>query len=222
MKKLILFVAVTLATAYPLFAQEETKQTGNDEQEIKALFHRPTQPVHVGYYIGPDATYTQFDGRSVYMAGLSGGIIINHVFSLGLGLSGIVNPGHLWYDNVEGQDGGYLYGGYGGVKMEFKVLPKAPVHVSFPVIIGGGGLVYTTWSLDRYDYDYDYIIDWDSFFVVEPGVMVEVNLLKFMRLGAGISYRYTPDLDITLGKSGNDNGLINNFNANLSLKFGKF
>jgi hypothetical protein len=93
------------------------------------------------------------------------------------------------------------------------------VHINFPILVGGGGLVYNTWTYHHQDYYYDgSTIDWDAFFVVEPGVMVEMNLVKFLRLDAGVSYRYTPDLDLMNTSS----GLINNFNANLSLKFGKF
>jgi hypothetical protein len=102
-------------------------------------------------------------------------------------------------------------------------MPTFPVHVNFPILIGGGGLVYNTWNIwndDHNDGDsWDgYTIDWDAFFVVEPGVMVELNLVKFMRLDVGVSYRYTPDLDLV----NTPGSLINNFNANVSLKFGKF
>jgi len=42
--------------------------------------------------------------------------------------------------------------------------------------------------------------------------------VKFFRIGVGASYRYTPDLDLV----NSSKNLINQFNANLSLKFGKF
>jgi hypothetical protein len=58
----------------------------------------------------------------------------------------------------------------------------------------------------------------DHFFVVDPGVKMEVNLTKVFRMGLGVSYRYAPDLDL---KHASEN-LINQFNATLSLRFGKF
>ena len=217
MKKLALFFLLALCQ-FPLFAQDAT--TGDNE--IKTLFKKSENPAKLGYYIGPEGAWTQFDGRNVFLAGLSMGAIVNHFFTVGLSGYGILNSRNLWYDNIDPYDstGAYLYGGYGGVKFEFKVLPNAPVPLSFPILIGGGGLVYNTWTYDNHD-DNNYdgsTIDWDAFFVVEPGVMVELNLLKFMRFDAGVSYRYTPDLDLVNTKS----NLINSFNVNVGLKFGKF
>ena len=47
---------------------------------------------------------------------------------------------------------------------------------------------------------------------------MEVNVTNMFRMGLGVSYRYAPDLDL---KHVSDN-LINQFNATLSLRFGKF
>jgi len=59
---------------------------------------------------------------------------------------------------------------------------------------------------------------WDSFFVIEPGVVLGINLLKFMRLDAGVSYRYAPGIQLPKTNS----NLLNGFNTNISLKFGRF
>ncbi len=50
----------------------------------------------IGYYISPESAYTQFNGKDVFMAGLSFGAIIDHFFSVGLAANGVVNPGNLW------------------------------------------------------------------------------------------------------------------------------
>ena len=229
MKKMLLAMMLILIQIIPAFSQETTQsqpQQG-DDGEIKTLFKKSGQPLKVGYYISPEAAYTQFAEKNVFLGGLSFGIILNHFFSVGLAGYGIMNSGKLWFDFPENAlynppyaMGGYLYGGYGGVKFEFRVLPTSPVHLNFPILIGGGGLVYKSSSSHNFNFN-----NWDGssfgsdgFFVVEPGVMVELNLVKFLRLDAGISYRYTPDLDLINTSS----GLINNFNANFSLKFGKF
>jgi hypothetical protein len=225
MKKMILVLFLVLSQAIPMMSQDEPvvkPDATNDDGEIKTLFRKSDHPVKVGYYIGPEAAYTQFKGRDVFLGGLGFGVILNHFFSVGLAGYGILNSGNLWYEDVDviTHQGAYLYGGYGGVKFEFRVFPTSPVHINFPILIGGGGLVYNSWSYRGNDYNYydGYTLDSDGFFVVEPGVLIELNLLKFMRINAGISYRYTPDLDLM----NTSTGLINNFNANLSLKFGKF
>jgi hypothetical protein len=225
MKKSLFILILFLIQVLQVYCQDEpaVKSSGTDNGEIKTLFKKSDHPKNVGYYIGPEFAYTQFEGRNVFLGGLSLGVIVNHFFSVGLSAKGILNSSYLWYDfnrTPVNPLGAYLYGGYGGLKFEFKLLPTAPLHVNFPILIGGGGLTYYTGSMQNHNYDnYDGTnLDWDAFFVVEPGVMLEINLVKFMQLDVGISYRYTPDLDLMETNA----GLINNFNANLSLKFGKF
>jgi hypothetical protein len=67
-------------------------------------------------------------------------------------------------------------------------------------------------------------IDWDGkrdedwFFVVEPGVQVEVNLLKWMRFSPGVSYRSVVNSN-ALGLS---DSKLSDISYNVTLKFGKF
>jgi hypothetical protein len=224
MKKQLIILIILGAFVFPMMAQTDSVQqtSKQDDGEIKTLFNKSKHPMKIGWYVGPEAGYTRFGDKNVYLAGISFGAIIDHNFSIGLGANAIANSGNLWYNNVNDTSGAYLYGGYGGLKLEFKLFPSYPVHINFPILIGGGGLAYNTWiyhceDKDQNDYDGN-TLDWDGFFVVEPGIMVEINLLKYMRLDAGVSYRYTPDLQLMNTSS----GLINNFNANLSLKFGMF
>jgi hypothetical protein len=63
---------------------------------------------------------------------------------------------------------------------------------------------------------------------LEPGVTADINVAKFFRIGAGISYRYIPNLDLSYkNASGNKTEIIspnalNGVNINLAFKFGKF
>jgi hypothetical protein len=156
------------------------------------------------------------------------GVTVDHWLSVGLAGYGIINSGNLEYDEMVYDDinktwqSANLYGGYGGLLVEFTVIPRSVVHVSFPVLIGGGGLtyMYRPEYVNQYDWSGLQSVDWDAFFVVQPGVKVEFNIVKFFRIGVGVSYRYTPDLDLQQDKT--TNLIINQFNANLSLKFGKF
>ena len=61
-------------------------------------------------------------------------------------------------------------------------------------------------------------IDSDAFFIVEPGVEIELNLVKFMRLGIGGSYRWTSNV----GLQDHKKDFLHGFSGNISLKFGKF
>lgn len=218
MKKLLLVVLLLSCQALPIRAQEDKgKGPVSGDEDIRTLFKKSDKNHKVGFFIGPDLSYTRFRDKDAFLGGLSGGVIIDHFFSVGLAACGIFNSGNLFYKALQDSTGAYLYGGYGGAKLEFRLLPKYPVHINFPVIIGGGGIVFNTWTYRKYDYE-GVTIDWDTFFVVEPGVMVEVNLLRFMRAGLGVSYRYAPGLDL----KNKDNDMLNTLSGNVSLKFGKF
>jgi hypothetical protein len=219
MKKLIALLLL-LAAGMTAFAQDDTNTTSNDE--IRTLFGQGNK-LKIGWFLSAEGGYTQFDKNDVALAGISGGMSFNHNFSLGLIVHGIANnPGLEFKNIVDGKDA-RLEGGWGGLLLEYTLFPKYPIHVTFPLIIGGGTLSYV-YDDDYYvpgenEWDHDHtVLASDNFFVVEPGVKAEVNIFKFMRFGAGVSYRYTPNLSLVNTPA----GFINSFTVNGSLKFGKF
>ena len=114
-----------------------------------------------------------------------------------------------------------LAGGYGGLLIEPIIGAFKPVHISIPMLIGAGGATY----MDEYGKTYDdpfypkpYYYYSDAFFVFEPGVEIELNMVKFMRLAFGGYYRFTSGLDLEDTKS----NMMNGFSTGITLKFGKF
>lgn len=206
--------AVILATA-------QTTATEKNE-DLNTVFGKGGK-TKLGWFIGAGPGYTQVDGRDAWLAGLSVGMIVNHNFSIGLAGNALTNRNDLYFEHVTDTAGGYLEGGYGGLLLEYTLFPKSVVHVTFPVLIGAGE---TSFISDENSYDWDEDdwdhcnrnLDTDSFFVIEPGVRAEVNILKFMRLNAGVSYRYTSGFDMIRTSS----DMMNNFTATVGLKFGKF
>jgi hypothetical protein len=218
MKRISLFF-VLLFAAVLVNAQNESSGTSDD---IKTVFNKGDN-IKVGWFVGIDPGYTQFDNRDVWLGGLSVGLILDHNFSIGLTGRGWTNHDGMFYPNVTDTAGAYLEGGYGGLLLEYTLFPKSVVHVTFPVLVGAGGASYVT-DKEYRDWDNDHdahthkSLDSDAFFVVEPGVRAEVNILKFMRLNAGISYRYVGNLELINTSS----DMMNNFTATVGLKFGKF
>ena len=183
----------------------------------------------MGYFIELTAGYTQFSKKDVFLPGLNFGMIINHNWSIGLSGSFVANTNYLYFPGIyydvytKQMLEARLGGGYGGLLLEYTLLPRSVVHVSFPLMIGGGYLAY-------YDKNYSYTSGYpnnhnnhqaitdDYFFVIEPGIKAEFNIIKKLRIGVGVSYRYTPDLDLFNTSS----ALINQFTGKLTLRFGKF
>jgi hypothetical protein len=63
-----------------------------------------------------------------------------------------------------------------------------------------------------------HIIDQSQFFVIEPSIEVELNVIRFMRIAAGVSYRYASNLNLIT----TPNDSFNNFSGSVTLKFGRF
>jgi len=211
----------------PIFFAFSSAQNEENFYEPQTLFPGGTRVT--GWFIDFTNSYSEINGKNSYLPGFAGGMVMNHNFRLGLaGKSLNCYETYLRYDNLFDEPV-YLEGGYGGLYLEFSPIEDKVIHLTFPVIIGGGGASYLTkekYPENDFDDD-DWNWDWDfkrkelstsPFFVIEPGVNVEVNITRFMKLHSGFSYRWTAGLDLQ-HTSGN---AFNGSNLNLGLKFGKF
>ena len=184
--------------------------------------------IPLGYFVEFNAGYTRFGHRNVFLPGISAGLILDHHWTIGITGNFIGNPHGLHFSNIHSDSAhpqarsADMRGGYGGGLFEYTLFPQSVIHVSFPLIIGVG-MMYL--SPSRYgdnsgtlppDYKHHYMAK-SSFFVIEPGVKMEVNLSKIFRMGLGISYRYAPDPDLKRVSE----TFFNQFTARLSLRFGK-
>lgn len=220
MKKIVYsLIAFTISIVLQAQTEEKKNKASNGSDEIQTLFNNSGP---VGWWVSPDFAYTKIESKDAFLGGISGGIIINHSFSIGLAGYGILTSQNLKFSGINDTADVYLYGGYGGLKLEYRINSLKLFNIAFPLLIGGGGITYSTWGpQDWYTYNSNYDFSayaWDSFFVIEPGVVAGLNLLKFMRLDAGVSYRYAPGIKLPETNS----NLLNGFNANISLKFGRF
>ena len=230
MKRLIstfLFLAIIISVS----AQESNN--------VKTLFGGNKDQSNGGYgaiMVG----YSQIWDKDAILIGARGGWIINHNFALGMGGYGFMtDPQTDPYiqDAITGQNTKYqITGGYGGLLFEPIVGAKMPVHLSFPILIGAGGIAYTKhwentdWDNPDYDYQNTYE-DSDAFFVLEPGVELEFNMLKFFRIALSASYRYTSNINLSY-KDMRDpkpdpniigtQDMLRGMNYGIALKFGKF
>ncbi len=218
MKKTILTV---LMAAMVVCAAAQQK---DDSGEMKTLFGN-REGVEHGAYGAITLEYSQIDGQDGLLFGARGAWIIDHHIALGFAGKGIATVES--YSQFNTADAEYfLSGGYGGLLIEPIIAPFSVVNVSFPVTIGAGGVAYTKrYDIDQYWDNNNRWDTWDAsaFFVAEPGVEINLNLIKFMRLSFGGYYRYTAGLSLE-----DPNGvkaekdMLNGFSAGISLKFGKF
>ena len=214
MKKTILSLVAVAMLAGVSFAQDTKNETSKNDDGIKTIFGN--KKISHGGYGAFTIGYSQIDEKDAFITGGRGAWIIGHSFAIGLGGYGFGND--LYVDNAIGSNEYSLDGGYGGLILEPIVLPKFPIHLSFPVLLGAGGVAYVnTTYWDEFDPERD-IEDSDAFLVAEPGVELEMNLIKYVRLALGASYRFTSDVQI----SGKKHDVLNGYNLGVTLKFGKF
>jgi hypothetical protein len=215
MKKLVMILGV-LAVTLAAFAQQEDKSTSNKSDEIQTIMGKNNA---VGGYGALTIQYTELEGRDAFIFGARGGILMGHMMALGLGGSGFFNDVH--HDVVSGQNIS-LAGGYGGFFFEPVILPKFPVHISFPILIGAGGVsVYSVNDDNKWNDNYKSEAS-DAFMVIEPGIEVELNITRFFRFCMGGYYRYTSDVDIQDPRYTVPTDILQGFSGGVTFKFGRF
>jgi hypothetical protein len=205
-------------------------QNGNtgEEQKIKTIFNVDKggdRIVHGGYG-AILMNYTQIDNKDAFLSGIRGMWIINHGIGIGFGGYGFAND--LMHDSYNYSISDYsLAGGYGGLTIEPIIGAKQPVHVSIPMLFGAGGIasIQRTWNPYPVQSDQYYTGDEQVFMVFEPGIELELNVVKFFRIAFGGYYRFVSDFDLLIWNGHTYDVIkpeLEGFSGGITLKFGKF
>lgn len=200
-------------------------QDSYQNDEVRTIFSKNKSN---GGYGAFTVGYSNIGGYDGIVTGARGAFIFDHSLAIGFGGYGFVNNLDYDYYHNENEKHLSLAGGYGGFLIEPIIAGKSPVHVSFPILIGAGGVAL----VDMYNYDYwgqqypQYEYAHDVFFVLEPAVELEFNLARFFRMAAAVSYRYTSNIDLKRSDmellSQTKADALRGFNFGLTFKFGKF
>ncbi|MCE5249826.1 hypothetical protein LLG96_06350 [bacterium] len=212
MRIMILFMMLAVLAA-PVFAEEE-----------ETLFSGYSGNFVPGGFISPDFKVTPINGKTELLVGGRGGWIINHSFSIGAAGYGLVTipkapkVARIAEDDVTGELRDMRIGmGYGGLQLEYVFMPQKLVHASISTLVGGGGIGY--FDIDDDDDDHDSgLEESDGFFVFEPAVEGTVNVTKYFRISAGVSYRVIGGLDVKGLETSDLQGLA----GSLTFRFGVF
>ncbi len=219
MKKLFLLLTALLFCMATI-AQEDSNKNGGLKQkdsEIKTVFNTPHSH---GAYGAFALRYMELDNKDGMSIGGRFGWIIDHSVALGLGGRYFFNEAS--YCELLGED--YNIGGfYGGFFIEPIIGARFPFHLAMPVFIGAGGVGYTMKFYD--DWEDENLVDGDPFFILEPGMEFEINLIRLVRLSFGVYYRYTSGVNLETTADRQklvSSNLLKGFSYGLTFKFGKF
>ena len=192
-----------------MFAQDNRNPEEKPEKEIHTLLNNREH----GGFGGVSIMYSEIAGQDALSMGGRGGWIIGHCLSLGFGGTGYFNniqyisePENLQINHA---------GGHGGIYLEPILLPRFPVHLSIPLFAGAGGITYLEYTRNMEE---GIPIETQSYFIAEPGVELEFNMLKFFRIAAGVYYRYTTKINMEHTPA----NPLEGYKYGITLKFGKF
>jgi hypothetical protein len=217
--KFCMVAAVTVAFSASVFAQEyweEKSSRKNSSDEIRTVFKNS----NYGGYAAFSNKFTAIHGQFANMPEIYGGIFIGRKFLVGISGSATTNYIKVPDDKSIRPDlrMSHIYG-QAGLVNEFVWGSNSPVHAVFHWFNGAGFEL-------QYERDYSGLdepnvnsISTDPawYYVTEPGIQLEINLFKWMRLSPGVSYRmvYNTGIDAI-------NEDISGISGNITLKFGKF
>ena len=190
-------------------AVEVKKMNEPKDEKIRTLFSNTKNPIntvkYLGLSVGSEFQYGSLAGEFTPMAGVSGTLHINKKW--GIGLAGYSTVNNFTPTALNAKSLLNLNVIYGGLKLEYTPNPNAPIHVSFPLLIGGG--MARVDSANNYRDNFGGFGGRDrdrnggremngrgtNFWVIQPGINIEVNVIRFLKIYAGASYRLTPSVN---------------------------
>ena len=147
------------------------------------------KPQTIGLYIAPEYSYGQVRSSMTNLGGVSAMFILNKKFAVGV-TSQMVSNRNFIPTTINPN---YLRASWTGGKIEYTLNPDKLFHISFPLTVGAGrasadslGYRWGRHGNDWYGYRTAYT---NRFIVVQPGINVEMNLLRFAKLYVGANYR---------------------------------
>ena len=213
MKKLILLPAILIFFSLTLKSQDPEFEYYKNK-EIKTLLGRNRSG---GAYGSFTMGYSMIDNKNAVLVGGRLSWIASHSIGIGIGGTGFLNEFH--YEPSIDRDV-FLTGGYGGIYIEPILLPRSPVHLSFPVLLGAGGISYVS---NDPDINNHLIEDSELFLLIEPSAELELNLTRHFRLAFGVSYRFPTPFNVGISGTPSANAeALKGKSYMVTFKFGKF
>jgi len=174
------------------FAQDVIPQN-NPETKEKAV---------IGGFFSFDNKLSTIHGNNVWLSGGTFGIVTNHQMRIGLGGYSLKTKSMFKYQNHEDVNQPYHFNtemGYFGLAFEYVFFPDAPVHITMPVLLAGGSVTIkqevplnqvTFPDPQGIESTYWATVENSNLAVIEPGINIELEILPWMRLDLGTSYRF--------------------------------
>jgi hypothetical protein len=180
-KSLAFAVLISLFSTLNLSAQDTT--------HTLLKFRKPES---IGIYVAPEFQYGSLNGDFTSFGGGSLMLMINNRFAFGVtGQSSISNS-----FSPKNSSPLFVRSQFGGGKIEYSLNPYSAIHITLPLVVGVGEVQADSLSgrsgfFGGGERNNFYSRRGNSYVVIQPGVNVEANLLKTMKLFVGANYRFS-------------------------------
>ncbi|SHI89239.1 hypothetical protein [Pseudozobellia thermophila] len=190
---------------------------GQDEGDEYLEFNDRNNVVH-GVYLGLTMGVGEIDGDPAYMGGLKIAYVANRQFEVGFAGNFLYSEQDIYNNSLGRYED--LIGAYGGLHLEPIFFSKKRVNLSFPLLLGGGGVGYIDHRFhDDAVYEEELTEDdFDVVFVAEPGISALFNISRYLQLEAGLKYRFSSRIELPPTRTTR----INGFSAGIGIKVGIF
>lgn len=166
------------------------QMAGQDTVRTRTLL-QPSKLHYLGVFVAPEFQYGQSNGVFTRFSGGSAMLLFNKRFAMGVTMQHSLDRRF----SPAGVSPLALRSAFGGAKLEYTLMPNSAVHVTFPLVLGAG--IARADSLRTLHAGHLHGIDENGrssglrgeYFIVQPGVQVEANLLRWAKLYVGANYR---------------------------------
>jgi hypothetical protein len=152
-----------------------------------------------GFTINPSFNYSSVGKGDLFSFNIAGGLVFKDIWTVGAFYNTSVNnfrPEKLIVPDA------YADVRYGGLHLEYTVHANKVFHLSFPLQFGFGEIELDT------DNEQSSSFGEEKFWVINPGVMGEVNIHPNVRLQAGLNYRFATSFDYQNLDASDISGLV--------------
>jgi len=167
-----------------------------------------------GVLVNSQVQYAEILGEAVFFSNVKGGFVFNEKWVVGVNVGQSLNEIPRYNDLTMMTEN--LEFTQGGMYLEYRLFPHKLVHLSIPLNVG---LLRTESEQDNFSPWGNYEDDREyTNFYLEPGLNIELNISKFIKLQLGASYRFNDAM--IASQNLNSNLKINHhpmFNAGITL-----
>jgi hypothetical protein len=167
-------------------------------------------------YGAPILSVTRLAGSTGFLLGAWGGAVLRRRFVLGAAGFSLVNDTAMPASAQLGPGSHDIRFGGGGFWIAYILSPEWLVHPTFGLLLGGGSISYQV-TQQAAGTPATYAVS--SFLQAQPEIEADVNVTRFMRIGAGVYYRFVVGVKLEDKLTNAD---VSGPGALLAIKFGSY